>query len=123
MIIRHVDERDETLAGDGTTLRELLHGPNEGLPLRYSLAWAKLPPDRASARHRLESCEVYYFLAGEGRMTVDGKSVGVLAGDAVVVPPGATQHVENTGKRDLEFLCIVDPGWRAEDEEVFGEPG
>jgi mannose-6-phosphate isomerase-like protein (cupin superfamily) len=38
----------------------------------------------------------------------------------VYIPPGAEQHIRNTGAGDLKFLCIVDPAWRAEDEEVTG---
>jgi mannose-6-phosphate isomerase-like protein (cupin superfamily) len=29
------------------------------------------------------------------------------------------QWLENTGKEEIEFLCIVDPAWRPEDEEVL----
>ena len=40
-------------------------------------------------------------------------------GDTVEIPPNATQFVMNDGPTPLTFLCIVDPGWRAEDEEVL----
>jgi mannose-6-phosphate isomerase-like protein (cupin superfamily) len=97
----------------------MLHGPNEGLPLGYSLAWASLPVGAKSLPHRLrESSEVYYFLLGQGRMHVGGEEAWVTAGDTVLVPPGVTQWLSNEGETDLEFLCIVDPGWRAHDEEV-----
>jgi mannose-6-phosphate isomerase-like protein (cupin superfamily) len=29
------------------------------------------------------------------------------------------QYIENTGVSVLKFLCIVDPAWRKEDEEVY----
>jgi len=32
---------------------------------------------------------------------------------------GDDQYIENTGDSDLKFLCIVDPAWREENEEVF----
>jgi len=117
--IRRLSERNEIVAGDHTRLREILHGPNEGLPLGYSLAWASLPVGTKSLPHRLrESSEVYYFLRGQGRMHVDGHEANVVEGDTVLVPPGATQWLQNEADADLEFLCIVDPGWRAHDEEV-----
>lgn len=117
--IRRLSQRQEILAGDHTHLRELLHGPNEGMPLRYSLAWASLPVGARSLPHRLkESSEVYYFLHGQGRMHVGSEEASVTAGDTVLVPPGATQWLVNEGGCPLEFLCIVDPGWRADDEEV-----
>jgi mannose-6-phosphate isomerase-like protein (cupin superfamily) len=29
------------------------------------------------------------------------------------------QRIRNTSEGNLEFLCIVDPAWRQEDEEVL----
>ena len=42
----------------------------------------------------------------------------VREGQAVCIPPGAEQCITKTGDTDPVFLCIVDPAWRAEDEEV-----
>jgi len=42
----------------------------------------------------------------------------VEPGQAVYIPPHSTQHIRNTGPSDLLFLCIVDPAWRSEDEEM-----
>jgi mannose-6-phosphate isomerase-like protein (cupin superfamily) len=111
----------EILAGDKTILRELLHPGRDAATIGYSLAHAKLTHGTASLPHRMKTSEVYYFIGGEGRMHVDGKSATVGAEQTVYVPPGALQHVENTGTDDLVFLCIVDPAWRAEDEEVKGK--
>jgi mannose-6-phosphate isomerase-like protein (cupin superfamily) len=36
----------------------------------------------------------------------------------VYIPPKAKQCITNFGKTDLTFICIVDPAWRKEDEEV-----
>jgi mannose-6-phosphate isomerase-like protein (cupin superfamily) len=51
-------------------------------------------------------------------MRVDDESETVCPGDAVYIPPGAKQQITNSGATDLLFLCIVDPAWRKEDEEV-----
>jgi mannose-6-phosphate isomerase-like protein (cupin superfamily) len=109
----------EILAGDRTVLRELLHPARDPAQIGYSLAHAKLPLGMASLPHRLKTAEVYYFISGEGRMYVDGGVTIVKPDKTVYVPPGALQHVENTGADELVFLCIVDPAWRAEDEEVL----
>jgi mannose-6-phosphate isomerase-like protein (cupin superfamily) len=109
----------EILAGDKTILRELLHPGRDAATIGYSLAYAKLTQGTASLPHRMKTSEVYYFISGRGRMHVDGKSAAVGATQTVYVPPGALQYVENTGAEDLVFLCIVDPAWRAEDEEVI----
>jgi mannose-6-phosphate isomerase-like protein (cupin superfamily) len=34
------------------------------------------------------------------------------------VPPGGRQSLENTGSENIEFLCLVEPAWRAKDERV-----
>ena len=85
----------------------------------YSLAHALVRPAESSLRHRLAAVEVYYFLAGAGIMHVGNESAAVGPGHTVVVPAGTEQWVENAGDHDLEFLCIVDPAWREEDEEVL----
>jgi mannose-6-phosphate isomerase-like protein (cupin superfamily) len=118
MIIRNVQECQEFVAGDETNLRELLHPDNIPLSIRYSLAHAVVRPGEASLPHKLKASEVYYILEGTGQMHVDGASEQVGPGHAIYVPPNAIQHIRNTGDTDLKFLCIVDPAWRAEDEEV-----
>jgi mannose-6-phosphate isomerase-like protein (cupin superfamily) len=107
-------------AADYSRLREILHPERDAVDIRYSLAHAVVHEGEASLRHRLASVEVYYFLAGTGVMHVGGESQAVGPGRTVVTPAGAEQWLENTGDHDLEFLCIVDPAWREEDEEVLG---
>ena len=118
-MIRRLDECPEFLAGDHTRLRELLHPADAPVPIRYSLAHGKLGPGAASKRHRLASTEVYYFLAGCGVFRTAEQSSVIEPGMVVCVPPHTTQWVENTGADMMEFLCIVDPAWRQEDEEVL----
>ena len=109
----------EFLAGDHTRLRELLHPAKQPLALGYSIAHGILAPGARSKRHRLTSSEVYYILAGRGRLTVDDVAVEVEPGSVVYVPPGGTQFLDNVGSTDIEFLCLVDPAWRPEDEDVL----
>ena len=52
-------------------------------------------------------------------MHVDDAITTIAPEKIVYVRPGAVQHVENTGAGELVFLCIVDPAWRAEDEEIL----
>ncbi|UCC44379.1 MAG: cupin domain-containing protein [Candidatus Zixiibacteriota bacterium] len=120
MLIRRFEDCKDIIAGDNTRLRELLH-PDRDYPFTagYSLAHATLPGKQSSRRHRLTSDEVYYILSGTGVMHVDEESAEVAAGDAVDIPPGSIQWIENTGQEDLAFLCIVFPAWRTEDETVL----
>ncbi len=41
--------------------------------------------------------------------------------DSAHVPPNSKQFIENTGKSDLKFLCIVEPAWRADDEILLDQ--
>jgi mannose-6-phosphate isomerase-like protein (cupin superfamily) len=120
MIIRRLKDCQEIIAGDGTRLRELLHPDGDyRFSGRYSLAHAVLPPGFSSLKHRLKSNEVYYILTGRGKMHINDECAEVFAGDAVDIPPDSIQWIVNAGNTDLAFLCIVDPAWQVEDEQVF----
>ncbi len=119
MIIRRMDECPECTAGDRTRLRELLHPDRQQAAIRYSLAHALLGPGEASAPHVLSSSEVYYILSGRGIMVIDTEQCAVEPGQTVYIPPGAVQHIRNTGDGPLSFLCIVDPAWQSADETVL----
>lgn len=118
MFIRELLDCKEFTAGDNCLLREILHPDKENLSLRYSLAHAVVKPGDTTWAHRLRTSEVYYIIAGEGIMHIDGGDAPVRPGSTVYIPPMAKQSITNTGKSDLTFICIVDPTWRKEDEEV-----
>ena len=111
-------DRPEFLAGDETRLREIFHPAKHQLSLNYSLAHGTLPPGQRSKRHVLASAEVYYIISGWGRLTIDDQVASVGPGTTIYVPPGGRQFLENSGNIDMEFLCLVDPAWRMEDETI-----
>lgn len=119
MVIRHFDDCPEFLAGDHTILRELLRPEPGTVEVRYSLAQGRLAPGASSKRHVLAASEVYYFLAGEGRMHVGRESAAVKRGTVVAVPPEVEQWLVNTGRDALEFLCLVDPAWTPACERIL----
>ncbi len=121
MFIRDLKTCDEFLAGDQTRLRELLHPDKAPLDLRYSLAHAVVRPGDTSLKHSLAVSEVYYILEGEGLMRIGSETSRVGPGQAIYIPPHAVQCITNTGSTDLKFLCIVDPAWRSDLEEVLGQ--
>jgi mannose-6-phosphate isomerase-like protein (cupin superfamily) len=120
MLVVQLEECPEFIAGDKTVLREVLHPDKAPLAVRYSLAHATVRPGERSLPHRLRTSEVYYILEGSGLVVIDGEEREVGPGSTVYIPPGAEQHIRNTGAGVLRFLSIVDPAWRAEDEEVTG---
>lgn len=119
MLVRSLSVCKKIIAGDGTELRELLHPDRQDIESRFSLAHAGLPPGTTSLLHVLKSSEVYYILKGRGRMEIDGEEKTVVPGDAVYIPPGGKQCIKSLGPENLEFLSLVDPAWKAEDEGVF----
>ena len=119
MLIKRLKDCTEITAGDRTRLRELLHPARDAAAIRYSLAVAWLAPGKRSHAHVLATAEVYYVVRGSGVMHIGDESAKVAAGDTAYIPPDSVQWLENTGKEEIEFICIVDPAWRPEDEAVL----
>src|SRR5690554_4910426 len=119
MFVKNISDCEEFIAGDNTILREILHPAKTDLALRYSLAHAIVKPGNTSRPHRLKTSEVYYIIEGQAIMTIDDEEKKVGPGDTICIPPQAVQYIQNTGKNNLVFICIVDPAWRVEDEEIL----
>ena len=64
----------------------------------------KTPPNR----HQV-AVEMFFVLKGEGLATCDGKTVPIVAGDSILVPPNGVHVIENTGPTRLYTLCIMVP--------------
>ena len=118
MFMKDLKDCEEFTGGDRTRIREILNPLKEKLGLRYSLAHAMLKEGEKSLPHRLKTSEVYYILRGRGMMHINDEQREVSERQAVYIPPNAVQYIENTGGVELLFLCIVDPAWRKEDEEI-----
>lgn len=120
MLIREFKNCEEFIAGDASVLRELLHPDKADVKINYSLAHAKVRPGEATKKHRLKGAsEVYYIIKGEGIMAIDGEKQEVTSGCAIYIPPDAEQSIQNIGDEDLDFICLVDPAWRPECEEIL----
>ncbi|MEO5953484.1 MAG: cupin domain-containing protein [Chloroflexia bacterium] len=119
MLISNLSDHPIFVAGDGTHLREILHPDHLDVDIPYSIAHASVKAGEESQPHTLKGSEVYYILSGVGIMYVDGEQAEVSANATIYVPPGATQHIRNIGDGELVFLCIVQPAWRAEDEDIL----
>ncbi len=119
MFIKDLKQCEEFVAGDNSILRELLHPAKAELDIRYSLAHAIVKQGRTSTPHTLRTSEVYYILEGEGIMHIDDETASVRPDQAIYIPPGSRQYIQNIGQTELIFLCIVDPAWQKEDEQVF----
>jgi len=116
MLISDLDSTQSISGSEGTLIKQIFHPHNTMLGIRYSIVQCKIEPGKSSKPHRLKSSEVYFVTNGEGILHVGEESCQVKKNQAVYVPPHSRQFIQNVGKTPLEFLCIVDPAWRQEDE-------
>lgn len=104
----------------GSEIRPLVDRTTSGIE-RCSLAEEVLPAGVSVSRHHhLETEEVYYILAGAGRMTVGDETREVTAGDAIFIPRGLTHTLENTGQEELTLLLVCGPAYSIEDHLMEG---
>ncbi len=97
-------------------IRQIFHPHTYKLETRYSIAHCTLGPGKSTKPHVLKSSEVYYIIKCSGTIYGDKENADVGPGKSVYVPPNSGQSIKNTSDVQLEFLCIVDPAWRKEDE-------
>jgi len=113
--IRNIDQVAAFTTKDGSEIRELLAHRNSCIR-KQSLAEARLPAGAATTPHvHPVTEEIYYILAGTGRMQVGDEVCDVGRGDAIAIPPGAEHQICNTGADVLRFLCCCAPGYEHED--------
>jgi mannose-6-phosphate isomerase-like protein (cupin superfamily) len=106
---------------DGSLIREIFHPQRHNLPMSCSIAHATVKTGESTKPHTLKkSSEIYVILSGQGIMHINDEKQLLNQGDAVFIPAGSVQYIENAGEEDLNFLCVVDPYWKDEDDEVIG---
>ena len=105
---------------DGSQIRELA-GPAWTPVERQSLAEATLPPGGETAEHlHPDTEEIYYFVAGRGRMRLGAEESDVISGDCVVIPPGTPHKLWNSGQTPLVLLCCCAPAYLDDDTVMTG---
>jgi mannose-6-phosphate isomerase-like protein (cupin superfamily) len=63
-----------------------------------------LKPGSGIGLHEQGEDEIYYVLSGKGVMTLDGKTVEIAPGTAVLTRTGSTHSLKQTGNEDLVIL-------------------
>jgi mannose-6-phosphate isomerase-like protein (cupin superfamily) len=116
MLALHAD----VIAPDGCAVRILAQTP------RGSMAHFTLGPgqtSRAVAHRTVE--EVWYFLAGEGRMWrrqgAEEETVEVAPGLSLSIPLGTRFQLRNDGHEPLVAVAVTMPPWPGEDEAYLVE--
>jgi mannose-6-phosphate isomerase-like protein (cupin superfamily) len=61
-------------------------------------------PGSGVGHHVQKEDEIYYVLSGTGTMTLDGKTVEITPGTAVLTRPGSSHSLKQTGSEDLVVL-------------------
>lgn len=68
---------------------------------------ARVPPGGLSGEHRhTRTEEIYFVVAGEGEMLLDGVRHPVRAGDVILTGLGTIHGLRNTGATDLDWITV-----------------
>jgi len=120
MHVCHIDEAEPFISSDGSTIREL--AGRVSLPSRQqSLAEATVSVGDATDEHYHPVAEeLYFFLAGVGRLRVGDEQRDVGAGDCVLIVPGVVHKLVNAGDEPLRLLCCCAPPWSPDDTVLTG---
>lgn len=118
-ISRNFENLEKIVGTEGSEIRNYFFPDNSEHSIKYSIAHFTLKPNKRTLRHKLKSSEIYYVLKGNGIIHSEQDSFNVKENDAVLILPNKVQFIENINDSDLEFLCIVEPSWRKEDEEIL----
>ncbi len=119
MTIKKIQDLDVINGEEGTKIRQIFHPHNTLSGIRYSISHSIIEQGKKSKSHIMKSSEVYYILEGDGVLHIDDENLKVSKDQAIYIPPNSKQYIENSGNSDLKFLCIVDPAWKKEDEEIL----
>jgi quercetin dioxygenase-like cupin family protein len=64
------------------------------------------PPEASVPLHRHPYEETFIVREGRAAFSVDGETIEVNAGEAIVVPPGAAHGFVSTGEENLRLVSI-----------------
>ena len=104
---------------ENVELKEYFNPDNTSNEINYSLAQFSLDIGKRTKLHKIKSSEIYYILDGKGKLKIDNQDYELKKDDSAYVPPNSEQFVENIGSKKLRFLCIVQPAWKPEDDEIL----
>ena len=104
---------------EGAKIKQYFHPHNTLNGINYSVAQFSLDIGKKTKLHKIKSSEIYYILEGKGNLKINEKIFYLEKDDSVYVTPNSKQFIENTGSENLRFLCIAEPPWKSEDEEIL----
>ena len=120
MQVANLNSLESFTTADGSSIRELA-GPSWTQARNQSLAEATVSPGGETAEHyHPQAEEIYYFIAGAGRMRLGNQEASVRPGDCVVIPPGTPHKLWNSGRDRLVLLCCCAPPYSHDDTVMTG---
>ena len=110
----YIVEQDATVAreepgphsGGGRTIGYSFFQNTPGLKLVFRKR--ALKPGSGIGYHEQKEDEIYYVLSGRGQMTLDGKTVDVGPGTAILTRTGSSHGLKQMGADDLVILVNYD---------------
>jgi mannose-6-phosphate isomerase-like protein (cupin superfamily) len=116
----NLEQSESFITVDGSSIREVAH-PAWTAARHQSLAEATLDPGGETAEHYHPNAEeLYFFVAGDGRMRLGDEEDAVRSGDCVVIPPGTPHKLWNVGETPLVLLCCCAPAYSHDDTVMTG---
>src|SRR5688572_10113740 len=88
--------------GGGQTVGHSFFSEVPGLSLIFRKR--ALKPGSGIGYHEQREDEIYYVLSGRGQMTLDGKTVDVGPGTAVLTRTGSSHGLKQVGTEDLVIM-------------------
>lgn len=110
--IVRLEDQEWYTADDRAVAREIASPRNTRLT-RFSIADIKIPPGVSVEEHyHKEIEEVYFVVAGEGLMTVDGVQRVLKAGESITIMPYEWHKIENRSETvTLRLHVTCSPPW------------
>lgn len=113
MKVKNVRETECFTSTDGCKITETFGVPTEGIK-EASVAFAILPPGKATAAHLHNFLEWYVITAGKALMEINDEKKEVGAGSNIFIEKGKWHTIKNMGGHDLEFYCFCVPAFTLE---------
>ena len=115
VVVKHVEKVEQERGSCGAR-RRLIRAEDCA-----ALGVSHLMIGEAREHFHRESWEIYFVLAGDGSLHVDGETVPLRAGTTVLVPPGSRHRA--VSHQGLEVLVIMSPATAEAGDIVYVENG
>jgi mannose-6-phosphate isomerase-like protein (cupin superfamily) len=90
------------------TWKKVLFQKEDFQPGRVQMVnWARMPSGHAFAPHYHEDMqEIFVIFQGTAEITVDGQSIALAPGDAILIDAHEVHRMRNTGADDVDYMAM-----------------